>query len=454
MADSRADDLRARLLASSTPPEFIPASWAEPSRRTSLVSQHSLDIEVEHSHPPRHQSRSGDWTVNFQQPPSPRYSEAASPRPGSDQAGVNFNVGNSRSDAGTPKSQQSESHVNAVPLVSTTDEVIAARMKTEQVGGVIAGRRRRKNVTDRKHDESAGRVYSIAIGDKIDLRAIASRWEMVTGGKAANPRKPLSSTAESEGLEGIVLELDVLDPEVIHMKTFDWLDCFLFDFGCIVFWGLTAAEGRKLLHVIRPYVRKPAAETFDDYMVYTPACARTEETEEERHQSTIVNDDIRLSTDGVYERLAYSYAFGQSVKLDLFEWSIDRTIQGTRNIPENLARTGKIGIGITEVTKKMGELFVQRSNINLHSDILDTPDVFWEFDLIERVYDMCRDYLDVHKRLDVLNQKLDIMKDMYEMIQNELNVEHGNKLEVIVIILIILEVVLELAQVAVTMIHG
>lgn len=118
-----------------------------------------------------------------------------------------------------------------------------------------------------------------------------------------------------------------------------------------------------------------------------------------------------------------------------------------------------------------------------------------EFDLIERVYNMCRDYLDVHKRLDVLNQKLDIMKDMYEMIQvvlllpgfgtewpealntyifqNELNVEHGNKLEVIVIILIVLEVVLEvslrsldhplnefpsssclqLAQVAVTLIH-
>lgn len=34
---------------------------------------------------------------------------------------------------------------------------------------------------DRKHDESAGRVYGIAIGDKIDLRAIASKWEMVTG---------------------------------------------------------------------------------------------------------------------------------------------------------------------------------------------------------------------------------------------------------------------------------
>ncbi|EER18191.1 Sporulation protein RMD1, putative [Perkinsus marinus ATCC 50983] len=313
---------------------------------------------------------------------------------------------------------------------------------------------------DRKHDESAGRVYGIAIGDKIDLRAIASKWEMVTGGKAANPRNPLKAfSVEPEGLEGIVLELDVYCAYAFkHLASgcrslILRLDCFLFDFGCIVFWGLSAVEGRTLLNVIRPYVRKPAAETFDDYMVYTPACARTEETEEERHQSTIVNDNIHLSTDGVYERLAYSYAFGQSVKLDLFEWSIDRTIQGTRNIPENLARTGKIGIGIREVTKKMGELFVQRSNINLHSDILDTPDVFWEFDLIERVYNMCRDYLDVHKRLDVLNQKLDIMKDMYEMIQNELNVEHGNKLEVIVIILIVLEVVLELAQVAVTLIH-
>ncbi|KAF4661580.1 DNA repair and recombination protein RAD54-like [Perkinsus chesapeaki] len=417
-----------------------------------LLPEEDANADKDSSEPVRKRNRSdlpcGDWTVAFQRPPSPRYSEAGSPRPPpSDRAGVNFNIGDSRSDIASPRSQRSDSHVNAVPLVSTNDEVIAAAAKIDQVRGVIAGRRRRKNVVGRKHDESAGRVYSIAIGDKIDLRAIASRWEMLTGGKAANPKKlPAAASSPSnmtEDLEAIVLELDVLDPEVIHMKTFDWLDCFLFDFGCIVFWGLTSEEGRKLLHVLRPYVKKPAVETFDDYMVYTPACARTEETDEERHQSTIVNDDIHLSTDGVYERLAYSYAFGQSVKLDLFEWSIDRTIQGTRNIPENLARTGKIGIGITEVTKKMGELFVQRSNINLHSDILDTPDVFWEFDLIERVYEMCRDYLDVRKRLDVLNQKLDIMKDMYEMIQNELNVEHGNKLEVIVIVLIILEVVLE-----------
>lgn len=52
--------------------------------------------------------RSGDWTVDFQQPASPRYSEAGSLRAASDQAGVNFNLGDSRSDVGTPKSQCSE----------------------------------------------------------------------------------------------------------------------------------------------------------------------------------------------------------------------------------------------------------------------------------------------------------------------------------------------------------
>lgn len=145
----------------------------------------------------------------------------------------------------------------------------------------------------------------------------------------------------------------------------------------------------------------------------------------------------------LFFRLAYSYALAQSVKLDVFETSVANAISATEHIPVHLAREGTIGMSNKAVTMKMGELFLQRSNINLHSDILDTPELFWEFDEFEQMYILCRDYLDIDKRLDILNQRLDIMRDLYEMLQNELNVKHGNKLEWIVIILICAEIILQ-----------
>jgi len=51
-----------------------------------------------------------------------------------------------------------------------------------------------------------------------------------------------------------------------------------------------------------------------------------------------------------------------------------------------------------------------------------------------------RTYMEIDKRVDILNQRLEILKDLYEMLQNELNVKHAASLEWIVIWLIFAEV--------------
>ncbi|KAF4703657.1 hypothetical protein FOZ63_022254, partial [Perkinsus olseni] len=52
----------------------------------------------------------------------------------------------------------------------------------------------------------------------------------------------------------------------------------------------------------------------------------------------------------------------------------------------------------------MGNLFVQRCDLNVYSDILGTPDVFWDFDEYEVVYDKSRRYMDINRRVEILNQ--------------------------------------------------
>ncbi|CDI78842.1 hypothetical protein EAH_00037410 [Eimeria acervulina] len=112
-------------------------------------------------------------------------------------------------------------------------------------------------------------------------------------------------------------------------------------------------------------------------------------------------------------------------------------------IPESLARTGNIQSTREDIGRRIGELFVNRFYINLHTDILDTPDIFWDNDDFADHYDNCRRYLEIPKRVEILNQRLDIIKDLYDMLNNELTIQHGYKLEWIVIYLICIEVLID-----------
>ncbi|KNG75335.1 hypothetical protein PFMG_01566 [Plasmodium falciparum IGH-CR14] len=158
----------------------------------------------------------------------------------------------------------------------------------------------------------------------------------------------------------------------------------------------------------------------------------------------IKNDIIYIYTKDIFEKLSYSYAFAQSVKLSYFENVVDVTIEKTKSIPECLARTGKIQLKKNDISKKIGELFVNRFYINMNTDMLDTPEIFWDHDDFTDTYEYFGKYLDISKRVEILNHRLDIIKDLYDMLQNELTIQHGYKLEWIVIYLICIEVLIDI----------
>ena len=60
----------------------------------------------------------------------------------------------------------------------------------------------------------------------------------------------------------------------------------------------------------------------------------------------------------------------------------------------------------------IGEVFVIRHDVNLHSDILDTPDFFWEEDRFAPEYKMFMGYLEMTGRVDVLNKRLDMLREL------------------------------------------
>ena len=204
-------------------------------------------------------------------------------------------------------------------------------------------------------------------------------------------------------------------------------------YGCVVTWGLSEAQERERLKVLLAagVAQEPLAEhELDDFgYVHSPG-----------GKSSLAKDVISLETLDIREKLAVSFALAQSVKLGVFERAVEATIQETRSIPERMAIDGKIRLTRTSITKRIGQLFVDRASINLHSDILDHPEFFWEDDEWLPLYLRAAKYLEIDRRAEVLNKRLDIIKELFDMLASELHNSHSNKLEWIVIILIMVEV--------------
>ena len=129
--------------------------------------------------------------------------------------------------------------------------------------------------------------------------------------------------------------------------------------------------------------------------------------------------------------------------LFIYEKDVDQTIVDTKKIPTDLANKGSINMNKKEIFKNIGSIFVKKSSVNLHSDMLDTPEVFWESNEFLPFYQKIRKYLDIDKRLEILNKRLDILKELYDMLNNEIKNQHESYLEWIIIWLIVVEILIE-----------
>lgn len=210
-------------------------------------------------------------------------------------------------------------------------------------------------------------------------------------------------------------------------------DIFYFSYGSVVCWGFSEEEEKEILQSLKEFEIESLSKIELDEFTFTYG-----------DTIKIDEDEIFLHNRSTLTKLAISHGIAQSVKLSTFEEVIQKTIEHTKKLPLALANKGKIPLSRKEISKKMGEIFVERNSINLHSEILDTPEFFWNYPELEPFYRRTAHYLDVTKRVEVLNKRLSVVHELYEILSSELNAQHTWRLETIIIILILIEVTLAL----------
>ncbi|WFD34530.1 sporulation protein rmd1 [Malassezia cuniculi] len=272
-----------------------------------------------------------------------------------------------------------------------------------------------------RFDDCLYTTYTFANVD--EARGISSgREDAPTGDLLGVPELQTISEEGEEGDKNAPRTRRQYIPEVYFME-----------YGTVVIWGMSVTEERRLLREIRRFeVERLAIEDVEveDLNWYLADYSR------------IYNDVITLRRGSSYmTKLSISHALAQSAKISFFESVIEATIDTTKDIPESIAQSGKIGMPPGDIMKHIGHLFILRMNMHLVGSIVDAPEIFWSQPDLEPLYAAVRSYLEIPQRIDLLNTRVEVLQDMLQLLKDQVTSSHSEWLEIIVIILIVLEYV-------------
>ncbi|ODQ55882.1 DUF155-domain-containing protein [Saitoella complicata NRRL Y-17804] len=221
-------------------------------------------------------------------------------------------------------------------------------------------------------------------------------------------------------------------------------EMFVFNYGVIVFWNFSAAAERDILAdftfaklYLRP-LREIDVETEELHFEYSPNTLRPR----------IFNDMITLRSGDHMIKLAMSHAIAQSTKMSLFEGRMETVMEGAQSVPRHLALTGELGLTREQVIKMSGRLFKLRVDVNLSSNVLDTPEFFWDSEpALNPLYTAVREYLELRPRILVLNERCQVIFDLLDILTDSTNDTNMSRITLIIILLILVSIALTTIEV-------
>ncbi|XP_027216027.2 required for meiotic nuclear division protein 1 homolog isoform X6 [Penaeus vannamei] len=235
---------------------------------------------------------------------------------------------------------------------------------------------------------------------------------------------------------------DVLHMVATYRVETENREIYFFREGSVVFWNVPEIERDNVLRFLKKY----ETGRYDEEAVEEECESLTYVYSDLPTKTRLVKDKIILNTEGQtdLEKYTFSNAMAMSVKLGIWESSLDKYIEKIEYVSEELSKTGRVVLTQDQVLQKMGQLFALRHLINLSSDLLDTPDFYWDHAELEQLYQKTANHLNISKRTSVMNVKLSHCIELMELLTSHLNEKHSARLEWIIIILIMVEVGFEL----------
>lgn len=219
-------------------------------------------------------------------------------------------------------------------------------------------------------------------------------------------------------------------------------EIFFLEEGATVFWNCSELESNNVLKFLKPFEN----ESYPEDIVLKEKEEMSYSYQSNLKKCVLQDSNFLLvaKSDNILEKYTFSNALAQSVKLGIWEETLNRIANSVQSITGDMERGHQIKLSRKDVVRQTGRLLSLRHQINVESDLLDTPDFYWEQQELEKLYGKTITYFNIPRRTRVLNERLSHCVELMELLDSWLGDKHHIRLEWMIIALIMVEVVFEI----------
>ncbi len=163
------------------------------------------------------------------------------------------------------------------------------------------------------------------------------------------------------------------------------------------------------------------------------------------HPFMITNEEIVLKESSRLNYNIIALAIAQSVGLEKYEKKLDILFAKSRDIIETTYRA--IGIRRSHLMEFAKHLVLTRHDMVGNLLLLDKPNILWDNEEAESLYNSLAKILELHDRHEVALSKLSQIQEDVMLVMDIINHKRSEFLEWIIIILIAIEIIMGLMEV-------
>lgn len=161
---------------------------------------------------------------------------------------------------------------------------------------------------------------------------------------------------------------------------------------------------------------------------------------------SIEEDCIRLPKYDQKIIVSISHAIARSVQLEYNEDIIAKTLEQIVDFPQQLQKYGKISLSNRKIKRLIGVLVEAQHGLSTFGLAKDFPELLWEEPQYESYYRNTANYLELHDRWQVLSEKMSALGSSLDLLRDESNTKQSHRLEWVIIILIVIEIIFYLIE--------
>ncbi len=220
------------------------------------------------------------------------------------------------------------------------------------------------------------------------------------------------------------------DPIILKATDNQWV--FVSKYGVIVCWGIEKEECETWIKKLSPFYNSLLEQQNSENI----------DIRNTGKKNSFQKNEISIIKPNEETIATVSTILSRSLALERYEEKAQLALEQFTPVMDSFEKEGKSSLKEKNLLKMLGKAMNVQHVIVTHIPMLDKPSITWDHNELDRFYGELSSEYELEERYQSLSEKLKLLFQNVEFIQNYLDTRRGHLLEWIIIWLILFEVML------------